>query len=302
MTERDEVIQESAATDVFAAFEEDFPGQGRAFSPAQFLRRYLPALLAFVAVIAVWEGLTRLFGVETFVLPKPSEVIASFFETAPVIWSAGLRTLIEALGGFAIGVTLAVVTSLAAARWVGFREGILPLAIVLNATPIVALAPIFNNWFSLISPFSKMAVVAVVVYFPVMINTTRGLLEVDPSELELMRSLAASPSEVTRRIRVPHALPFFFASLKVASALSLIAAIVAEYFGGSQDVLGQYIINRANLFQFPDAWSAILVASILGVAFYLLILAAERVFMPWHVSLRTRDEVVTTRVMAQKIG
>ena len=289
MTERDEVIEESSVTDVFAAFDGDFPAHARTSSPVQIARRYLPALLAFVAVIAVWEGLTRLLGVETFVLPKPSEVIASFFETAPVIWSAGLRTLIEALGGFTIGVTLAVVTSLAAARWVGFREGILPLAIVLNATPIVALAPIFNNWFSLVSPFSKMAVVAVVVFFPVMINTTRGLLEVDPAELELMRSLAASPSEVTRRVRIPRALPFFFASLKVASALSLIAAIVAEYFGGSQDVLGQYIINRANLFQFPDAWAAILVASILGVSFYLLILAAERVFMPWHVSLRRAE-------------
>ena len=289
MTERDEVIEESSVTDVFAAFDGDFPAHARTSSPVQIARRYLPAFLAFVAVIAVWEGLTRLLGVETFVLPKPSEVIASFFETAPVIWSAGLRTLIEALGGFTIGVTLAVVTSLAAARWVGFREGILPLAIVLNATPIVALAPIFNNWFSLVSPFSKMAVVAVVVFFPVMINTTRGLLEVDPAELELMRSLAASPSEVTRRVRIPRALPFFFASLKVASALSLIAAIVAEYFGGSQDVLGQYIINRANLFQFPDAWAAILVASILGVTFYLLILAAERVFMPWHVSLRRAE-------------
>jgi NitT/TauT family transport system permease protein len=209
---------------------------------------------------------------------------------------------VEAIGGFVIGVTLAVVTSLAAARWVGFREGILPLAIVLNATPIVALAPIFNNWFSITNPFSKMAVVAVVVYFPVMINTTRGLLEVDPAELELMRSLAATPSEVTRRIRVPHALPFFFASLKVASALSLIAAIVAEYFGGSQDVLGQYIINRANLFQFPDAWAAILVASILGVAFYLLILGAERVFMPWHVSLRGGDEVLSARATTPRIG
>jgi NitT/TauT family transport system permease protein len=134
-----------------------------------------------------------------------------------------------------------------------------------------------------------MAVVAVVVYFPVMINTTRGLLEVDPAELELMRSMAATPTETMRRVRIPHALPFFFASLKVASALSLIAAIVAEYFGGPQDVLGQYIINRANLFQFPDAWAAILVASLLGVTFYLLILVAERLVMPWHVSLRTSE-------------
>ncbi|MGH8951032.1 MAG: ABC transporter permease [Acidimicrobiia bacterium] len=289
MSERDSHISETSLTDVYAAFEGVVPAVAGRSSPRKLLARYFPALIAFLAVIALWEGLTRLLGVETFVLPKPSEVMASFVETAAVIWSAGFRTLIEAVGGFAIGVTLAVLTSLAAARWVGFREGVLPLAIAANAMPIVALAPIFNNWFSSTSPLSKMAVVAVVVYFPVMINTTRGLLEVDPAELELMRSMAATPREVTRRIRIPHALPFFFASLKVASALSLIAAIVAEYFGGPQDVLGQYIINRANLFQFPDAWAAILVASILGVVFYLLILGAERWLMPWHVSLRTGE-------------
>ncbi len=285
MTERDDLIAETSTTDVFAAFEGDLPAAKRT-SPGELLRRYSPAVVAFLVVILAWEALTRVFGVESFVLPKPSEVISSFFETSAVIWGAGMKTLFEAVGGFVTGVALAVVTSLAAARWAGFRQGILPLAIVLNATPIVALAPIFNNWFSITSPISKMAVVAVVVYFPVMINTTRGLLEVDPAEMELMRSIAATPAEVTRRIRIPRALPFFFASLKVAAALSLIAAIVAEYFGGPQDVLGQYIINRANLFQFPDAWAAILVASILGIAFYLLILAAERVFMPWHVSLR----------------
>ena len=289
MTDRDEVIGETPTTDVLAAFESNLPGAGRARSLRGLIVQYLPAVIAFFLVILLWEGLTRVLGVETFVLPKPSEVIASFVQTAAVIWGAGFRTLVESLGGFAIGVTLAVVTSLAAARWVGFREGMLPLAIAANATPIVALAPIFNNWFSSTSPVSKMAVVAVVVYLPVMINTTRGLLEVDPAELELMRSLAATPTEVTRRVRIPRALPFFFASLKVASALSLIAAIVAEYFGGPQDVLGQYIINRANLFQFPDAWAGILVASILGVVFYLLVLAAERVFMPWHVSMRSTE-------------
>ena len=289
MTERDDVIRETAATDVFAAFEGDLPAAKRSRSFRGLVAQYLPAIVAFFIVILVWEGLTRIFNVESFVLPKPSEVMSSFFETASVIWAAGFRTLFEALGGFVIGATLAVVTSLAAARWVGFREGMLPFAIAANATPIVALAPIFNNWFSITSPFSKMAVVAVVVYFPVMINTTRGLLEVDPGELELMRSMAATPSEVTRMVRIPRALPFFFASIKVASALSLIAAIVAEYFGGPQDVLGQSIINRANLFQFPDAWAAILVASILGIVFYLLILGAERLFMPWHVSLRATE-------------
>ena len=252
-------------------------------------RRYLPAVLAFLAVVLLWEGLTRLFRVESFILSKPSEILASFVETGGTIWAAGMRTLVEAAGGFVIGTTLAVVTSLAAARWAGFREGVLPMAIALNATPIAALAPIFNNWFGLTNPFSKMGVVAVVVYFPVMINTTRGLIEVDPAEVELMRSIAATPAQVMRRVRVPNALPYFFSSIKVAGALSLIAAIIAEYFGGPQDVLGQYIVNRAQLFQFPDAWAAILVASIIGVAFYLLILGAERALMPWHVSLRAEE-------------
>jgi NitT/TauT family transport system permease protein len=286
---RDDSIWESAETDVFASFEGDLPAVARRTTPGRLLRRYLPAAIAFLTVLLVWEGLTRLFGVESFVLSKPSEILASFTETFVVIWGAGLRTLIEAAGGFLIGVTLAVLTSLAAARWVGLREGMLPIAIALNATPIAALAPIFNNWFGLTNPFSKMAVVAVVVYFPVMINTTRGLLEVDSAELELMRSLAASPSEVMRRIRIPRALPYFFASIKVSAVLSLIAAIISEYFGGPQDVLGQYIVNRAQLFQFPDAWAAILVASILGVAFYLLILLAERRLMPWHVSFRSSE-------------
>jgi NitT/TauT family transport system permease protein len=286
VTERDDLIFETAETDVFAAFEGDVPASVRRSSPRRLIRRYLPAAIAFVTVLLVWEGLTRLFGVESFVLSKPSEILTAFTETFGTIWGAGMKTLAEAAGGFVIGTSLAIATSLAAARWVGFREGMLPIAIALNATPIAALAPIFNNWFGLTNPFSKMAVVAVVVYFPVMINTTRGLLEVDPAELELMRSIAATPSEVMRRIRIPRALPYFFASIKVAAVLSLIAAIIAEYFGGPQDVLGQYIVNRAQLFQFPDAWAAILVASILGVVFYVLILIAERRLMPWHVSFR----------------
>jgi NitT/TauT family transport system permease protein len=287
MTERDDVIRESHETSVIAAFEGGAQAEGtEASSIRRLTRRYTPAVLAFVSVILVWEGLTRIFSVESFILPKPSEIMASFIETSSTIWGVGFNTLIEAASGFLLGTTLAVVTSLAAARWVGFREGMLPMAIALNATPIAALAPIFNNWFGLTNPFSKIGVVAVVIYFPVMINTTRGLLEVDPAELELMRSIAATPTEVMRQVQIPNALPYFFASLKVATALSLIAAIIAEYFGGPQDVLGQYIVNRAQLFQFPDAWAAILVASLIGMTFYALILVAERVFMPWHVSLR----------------
>ena len=135
-----------------------------------------------------------------------------------------------------------------------------------------------------------MAVVGVVVFFPVMINTARGLLEVDPDELELMRSYAATPRAVMWKVRVPHALPYFFSAMKVVTVLSIVFAIVAEYFGGSQEVLGQYILTKASLSVYSDAWAGIMVASILGLALYALTLGTERLVMPWHVSFRAADE------------
>ncbi|HEU4321142.1 MAG TPA: ABC transporter permease [Acidimicrobiia bacterium] len=262
-----------------------------AFSPGPRYRvkSWLPPIIAFLAVIAVWETAIRVFDVQAFVLPAPSVIVSRFFETSDVIWSAGLATLLEALGGLVLGTSLAVLVATMTVRWIPVREGLMPFAIAANSVPIIALAPIANGMFSITSPVPKMVVVGVVVFFPVMINTARGLLEVDPDELELMRSYAATQGEVMWKIRVPHALPFFFSALKVVSVLSIVFAIVAEYFGGPQDVLGQYILTKANLFVYPDAWAGILVASILGIALYGVVLVMERLVMPWHVSFRAAD-------------
>lgn len=251
------------------------------------VRRWLPAVVAFAIVLGLWEGLVRVFDVQAFILPRPSAIVLAFAESWTTVWPFAVNTLIEAIGGFVIGTVAAIALALIATRWVTLGEGLLPFAVAASAMPIVALAPITNQWFTITSPVSKMAVVSVMVFFPVFVNTTRGLNEVDPREIELMRSVAATPTSTMINVRVPNALPFLFSALKVASALALIGAIVAEYFGGSQEVLGQYIISRASAFQFPEAWAAILVASLLGIGFYLIILAAERAFMPWHVSLRT---------------
>lgn len=249
-------------------------------------RRLGPPVLAFFAVIALWEGAVAAFDIETFILPAPSAIWTSFTTNAGVIWPYGMRTLYEAVGGLVAGTVLGVLVAAAVARWSTIRLGVMPFSAAVNAMPIVATAPILNQLFGLTSPISKMAVVAIMVFFPVMANTARGLAEVDPSEIELMRAMAASPRNVLARVRIPNALPFFFAAMKVAVPLSLIGAIIAEYFGGPQDVLGQYITNRAQLFQFPDAWAAILVASLLGIGMYLLVLITERLAMPWHVSMR----------------
>ena len=109
----------------------------------------------------------------------------------------------------------------------------LPLAVAAGAIPIIAFAPLFNAWFGLLNPLSKMMMAAVLSFFPVMANMTRGLSGVDPSSLELMRSYAATEGEILRKVRIPNSLPYLFTALKLASTLSLIGAIVAEYFGGS---------------------------------------------------------------------
>ena len=290
MTERDREIGETRETSFAASFEGDVPVGTRTPSALRNrIRNLIPAGIAFVAVIVIWEGAIRVFNIEAFVLPAPSVIIDRFIATSDVVWGAGFNTLIEAIGGLIAGTLLGVAVAFGTIRWVPVREGLMPFAIAANSVPIIALAPIANGMFSITSPVSKMVVVAVVVFFPVMINTARGLLEVDPDELELMRSYAATPREVMWRVRVPNALPYFFSAMKVVAVLSIIAAIVAEYFGGSQEVLGQYILNKASLFVFPDAWAGILVASILGIVLYALVIITERFVMPWHVSFRAAD-------------
>ena len=144
------------------------------------------------------------------------------------------------------------------------RAVLLPAAVAAGAIPIIAFAPLFNTWFGLTNPLSKMMMAAVLSFFPVMANVTRGLAGVDPSSLELMRSYAASEGKVLRKVRIPNALPYFFTALKVASTLSLIGAIVAEYFGGSASVLGRMIVQSASALRFDITWAAVSLAAVAG--------------------------------------
>ena len=202
------------------------------------------------------------------------------------ILAASWFTLKEALGGLALGTLAGIAVALATTRWAASREALLPFAIAANSMPIIAFAPIMNNWFGIDNPFSKMAIVTIMIFFPIMINTVRGLISVDHRSLELMRSYAASDAEILLKLRVPNALPSLFSGLKVAGALAMIGAIVGEYFGGPRIALGVFITQEAALFRFASAWAAILIACLLGIALYLIILTAERLAMPWHQTFR----------------
>ena len=202
------------------------------------------------------------------------------------ILAASWFTLKEALGGMAMGTLAGIAVALATTRWSATREALLPFAIAANSMPIIAFAPIMNNWFGIDNPFSKMAIVTVMIFFPIMINTLRGLISVDSRSLELMHSYAASDSEILFKLRIPSALPSLFSGLKVAGALAMIGAIVGEYFGGPRIALGVFITQEAALFRFASAWAAILVACLIGITIYLVILFAERLALPWHPTFR----------------
>ena len=249
-------------------------------------REWIPAVAVLVLGIALWEGLVAALNVQRFLLPPPSDIVSTFWNDRDALWSAGWYTFKEAVGGFLIGSAAAILLALVVARWRGLRGALMPYAIAANAIPIIAFAPITNQWFGLLNPLSKMAIAAVLCFFPVFVNTLRGLTSVRPSSIELMRSYAAGELAIFRRVRLPNSLPYLFSALKVASVLAMIGAVVGEYFGGSQEALGVQIRNSAALFAFETAWAAILVASILGIAFYLAVALLERAIMGWHPAAR----------------
>lgn len=255
----------------------------------QALRRNLPSLLILVAILGGLEVFVRTADVKSFIFPAPSAVWAALLDN----WNEGYRifpaakvTLTEALGGLAIGTAMGLIVAFGVSRFPRSRDSILPLAVAINAIPIVAFAPISNNWFGILSPFSKMAVAASLVFFPIMINVLRGLTDVDASALELMRSYGARPGAVMWRLRIPNALPYFLTGLKVATTLSLIGAVVGEYFGGLTDTLGRVVVGAASALRFDITWSAIVVVAAVGMGMYLLAVALERVLIPWHPSVR----------------
>jgi NitT/TauT family transport system permease protein len=250
------------------------------------IQRNASALLVAVIAVFLWETLIAVLQIQEFLLPRPSTISSTFVEIYPRLVSVGWNTFQNAFWGFFVGCGAGVLTGLISARFTSFSKALLPLAIAINSVPIIAFAPIINNWFGALNPSSKIAIVALLTFFPAMISTVKGLTSVNNTSLELMRSYAASEWEIFRKLRFPSALPYIFSSFKVATTLSMIGAIVSEYFGGTTQGLGYRIREDAANFKYPEAWAAIIVASLLGILFYTLVSAVERAIMPWHVSFR----------------
>ena len=249
------------------------------------VRVAIPVLFG-ITLIVLWEGIVRGFGVSPVILPAPSTVAQTFAASTDILWEDFQQTVLKgALSGFVIGVIAAFVTAILIDRSSFLTRGLLPIGNFVAALPIVGIAPILVSWFGF-DWHSKAAVVVVMVFFPILVNTVQGLRETDAMQRDLMRTYAASYLDTLLKLRLPAALPFMFNGLKIATTLALIGAIVAEYFGSPTRGMGFRISTGVGSLSIDLVWAEIAVAAMAGTAFYGLVAWFEKRVTFWHPSHR----------------
>ena len=237
------------------------------------------ALGLMVFVTVAWELAIRLFHVPTFVLPAPSAIVRQLIESRARLASAAMSTAVEIFLGFMLASLTGVVIALVVVRFERFGRALYPLIVLFQNVPKVALAPIFILWFGFdLAP--KIVLIVVIAFFPVTIDMLAGLQSVEPSFVALMESVGASRGKILMRVRIPHSLPYLMAGLKVAITFSVIGAIVGEFAGANQG-LGYVIEFASTQLDTPLIFAALVVVSVLGLAFYYLVELAERMLVPW---------------------
>lgn len=246
------------------------------------LGHVLPALFGLGSALAAWEAWVRLRHVKVYLVPAPSRVAQRLYGGPDLFIKEGFHTLEGALLGFAVGAGVAFVLATIMAQSRYLERAIFPLAILVKVTPIVAIAPLLTIWFGF-GLFPKVFIAALIVFFPVMVNALVGFRSVNPNALALFESLAAGRLDVFLKLRLPSSLPFLFAAFKVSIPLSVIGAVVAEWFSGDRG-LGRVIYVANNNLDMPTAFAGIFTLAVLGVALYLVTSAVERRVLFWHES------------------
>ena len=239
------------------------------------LAKVLPAAAFGTLFFGFWEWAVRFFDLKPYFLTAPSAIWQQFVGNFSLIRGAATVSGTNALIGLVAGIVLGVAMSFVLSRFGFLNQLITPLAVALNAVPIFVLVAVLNNMYSITSEIPRRIMVALVVYFIVLVNVARGLTEVSPTHVELMRSYAASDVAILRKVRIPNALPFLFVSLKIAAPAAVITAFVSEYFGGSQNGLGSRISSNIANSKNAVAWAYVLAACLLGLLFYAVSVVLE---------------------------
>ena len=249
-----------------------------------YARRWAPALLIVVCIIVLWEGYVRVFDVQKWLLPAPSQIGVALFQDAGLLWRHTGVTVLEIVVGFGLALASGVALATAIGMSRTLERALYPFIIASQTIPIIVIAPMLLIWVGYgLAP--KVIVVALISFFPIVVNMVDGLASVDRDMIRLMRTLGANRWQIFLKVRVPASLPYLFSGVRVAIAVSVIGAVIGEWVGSSEG-LGYLMLRSKPQFLTERVFAAIVILSALGVALFASVGIAERLAIPWWSSTR----------------
>lgn len=242
----------------------------------------MPPAVALTLLAIAWQLWVTIANTPTYIVPAPSEILDRLFSDLGFFAREGAVTLYEALAGFSIGAAIAIGGAVAMAHSKFLEKSLFPLAILVKVTPLVAIAPLLVIWIGF-GAWPKVLIAAILTFFPVLVNALYGFRAVNTGAMDFVRSLRASPLEIFWLLRVPSSLPYMFAAFRIAIPLSVIGAVVAEWFSGEKG-LGSVIIVAHNNLDMPTLFSAIATLAFIGIGLTILTSVIEKKLLFWHES------------------
>jgi len=239
----------------------------------------VPAATA-VLFLAIWEAASRLFHINPIILPPPSDIGAALVNDFGDLVVQTSVTMLEAVLGFLLGAGAAVILAVIFVHSRVLQEALYPFAVALKSTPLIAIAPVLVLWFGN-GLLSKIVMAAAVAFFPVLVNAVKGLVSIDAEAADLMRSLSASPAQVLWKIRLPASLGYIFASLKIASTLAVVGAVIGEFTGATRGI-GNIIKTSSYYLDAPLMFAAIAMIAFGGILFFAAVAWLERRVVFWQ--------------------
>jgi ABC-type nitrate/sulfonate/bicarbonate transport system permease component len=253
------------------------------------LGRILPPLLFAIAVLVLWQLYVGVSGIKESSLPKPTQIATAFWDNRSLLWSNGWVTIKEIVLGYLAAVIVGVGLAVLVSMWLVAERALYPWLVISQTVPVPAIAPIFVIWFGFdIRP--KLLVIALVTFFPIVVNTIDGLKSADPELLNLLRTLGAGRWKQFRVALLPASLPFMFSGLKVAAVFSVIGAVFGEWVGSSSG-LGYLILTYNQQTATTAMFATVVALSLIGIGLFFIVAAAERVALPWYHGARTGEQL-----------
>ncbi len=247
---------------------------------AVLLRRLLLPLAVIAVLVVVWDALIRVFDIPAYMIPTPASVGQALVKERARLVDNAIPTIMESLGGFALGNLVAIATAIAFVYNKALERALYPVAVAVRTLPIVAIAPILvlmlGNGYA-----PKVAIAALITFFPTLVNMVEGLESADPQAMELMHVLSASKAEVFRYVRWPSSLPYLFSAMRIASTSSVLGALVAEWIGTNKG-LGYLIVLTTYDFRTALLYAAMVVTSAIALAFFFLVSILEWFLVRWE--------------------